>query len=141
MESCSTEETSAGLGWGPLCVGLHAGVLIFGAVLVGLLLIALLLPATSPLMVAVGRLHLHDKVQQFCAYLAFASVPVNESGDPQKTTRGEPLDARARPFARRRQHYAYARHQPRAGNTHENLRPLRRYRTASVGMPEKRRFC
>ena len=35
-----------------------------------------LLPAASPLMVAVGRLHISDKLQHFCAYLALSSLPV-----------------------------------------------------------------
>ena len=35
-----------------------------------------LLPAASPLMVAVGRLHISDKVQHFSAYLALSALPV-----------------------------------------------------------------
>src|ERR1039458_10592221 len=35
-----------------------------------------LLPAASPVMVAVGRLRINDKVQHFCAYLALSSLPV-----------------------------------------------------------------
>jgi VanZ family protein len=35
-----------------------------------------LLPAASPVMVAVGRLHINDKVQHFCAYLTLSFLPV-----------------------------------------------------------------
>jgi VanZ family protein len=35
-----------------------------------------LLPAASPVMVAVGRMHVSDKVLHFCAYLALSSLPV-----------------------------------------------------------------
>jgi hypothetical protein len=35
-----------------------------------------LLPANSPVMVAIGRLNINDKVQHFCAYLALSSLPV-----------------------------------------------------------------
>jgi len=36
-----------------------------------------LLPAVSPLMVAIGRLHVNDRVEHFYPYWALASVPVN----------------------------------------------------------------
>jgi hypothetical protein len=37
-------------------------------------------------MIAIGRWHIDDKVQQFCAYLALASIPVNQdhSGGPAR---------------------------------------------------------
>jgi VanZ family protein len=35
-----------------------------------------LLPATSPVMVDIGRLHINDKVLHFCAYLALSLLPV-----------------------------------------------------------------
>jgi VanZ family protein len=35
-----------------------------------------LLPAASPLMVAIGRLHIWDKLQHFGAYLALSFLPV-----------------------------------------------------------------
>ena len=35
-----------------------------------------LLPAASPVMVAIGRLHIWDKLQHFGAYLALSSLPV-----------------------------------------------------------------
>jgi hypothetical protein len=46
------------------------------AVLICCVIIGSLLPAASALMVAIGRLHINDKVQHFCAYLALASLPV-----------------------------------------------------------------
>lgn len=44
-------------------------------------IVSSLLPAASPVMVAVGRRHINDKVQHFCAYLALSSVPVIGSRD------------------------------------------------------------
>src|ERR1039457_3054451 len=35
-----------------------------------------LLPGASPVMVAIGRLHIWDKLQHFGAYLALSSLPV-----------------------------------------------------------------
>ena len=35
-----------------------------------------LLPAASPLMVALGRLGINDKVEHFCAYLTLSALPV-----------------------------------------------------------------
>jgi hypothetical protein len=35
-----------------------------------------LLPAASPVMVDIGRLHINDKVMHFCAYLALSLLPV-----------------------------------------------------------------
>jgi hypothetical protein len=46
------------------------------AVLLGCVVIGSLLPAASPVMVAIGRLHINDKVQHFCAYLALSFLPV-----------------------------------------------------------------
>ncbi len=45
-------------------------------VLIGCVVIGSLLPAASPVMVAVGRLQINDKVQHFCAYLSLSSLPV-----------------------------------------------------------------
>ena len=45
-------------------------------VLICCVVIGSLLPAASPVMVAVGRLHINDKVQHFCAYLALSLLPV-----------------------------------------------------------------
>lgn len=39
-------------------------------------IIGSLAPGASPLMGAVGRLHINDKVLHFCAYLALSSLPV-----------------------------------------------------------------
>src|SRR5947199_9582399 len=46
------------------------------AVLVSLVVIGSLAPAASSLMTAVGSLHINDKVQHFCAYLALSSSAV-----------------------------------------------------------------
>ena len=45
-------------------------------VLICCVVIGELLPAASPVMVAVGRLHVNDKVQRFGAYLALSFLPV-----------------------------------------------------------------
>jgi len=45
-------------------------------VLICCVVVGSLLPAASPVMVAVGRLHINDKVQHFCAYLALSILPV-----------------------------------------------------------------
>jgi hypothetical protein len=54
----------------------HALILTFWAVLISVVVIGSLAPAGSSLMVAVGRLHINDKIQHFCAYLALSSVAV-----------------------------------------------------------------
>ena len=46
------------------------------AVLICCVVIGSLLPAGSPIVVAVGRLHVSDKVLHFCAYLALSALPV-----------------------------------------------------------------
>jgi VanZ like family len=46
------------------------------AVLIGCVIFGSLSPAASPFMVAVGRLHINDKVMHFCAYLALSLLPV-----------------------------------------------------------------
>lgn len=51
-------------------------ILAFWAVLLCCVVVGELLPAASPVMVAVGRLHINDKVQHFCAYLALSLLPV-----------------------------------------------------------------
>jgi len=48
----------------------------FWAVLICCVVIGSLLPAASPAIVALGRLHLNDKVMHFCAYLALSLLPV-----------------------------------------------------------------
>ena len=45
-------------------------------VLICCVVIGTLLPATSPVMAAVGRMHINDKVLHFCAYLALSLLPV-----------------------------------------------------------------
>jgi VanZ family protein len=54
----------------------HALILAFWAVLVCCVVIGSLSPAASPAMVAVGRMHINDKVMHFCAYLALSLLPV-----------------------------------------------------------------
>jgi VanZ family protein len=46
------------------------------AVLICCVVIGSLLPSGSALMVAIGRLHVNDKVQHFCAYLTLSLLPV-----------------------------------------------------------------
>ena len=54
----------------------RAIILVVWAVLVGCVVIGSLLPAASPVMVDIGRLHVNDKVMHFCAYLALSFLPV-----------------------------------------------------------------
>ena len=63
-----TETTSAAR-W-------RALILVIWAVLICCVVVGSLLPAASPVMVAVGRLHINDKVQHFGAYLALSFLPV-----------------------------------------------------------------
>ena len=41
-------------------------------------------PAASPLMTAIGRLHIHDKLQHFSAYLALSLLPAIAFKDRRK---------------------------------------------------------
>ena len=50
--------------------------IVLWAVLICCVVVGSLLPAASPVMVAVGRLHINDKVQHFGAYLALSFLPV-----------------------------------------------------------------
>lgn len=50
--------------------------LVLWAALIGCVIIGSLLPATSPVMAAVGRMHINDKVLHFCAYVALSVLPV-----------------------------------------------------------------
>ena len=50
--------------------------LVLWAALICCVVIGSLLPVTSPVMAAVHRLHVSDKVMHFCAYLALSSLPV-----------------------------------------------------------------
>jgi hypothetical protein len=54
----------------------RALILAFWAVLICCVVIGSLLPAASPVMVDIGRLHINDKVMHFCAYLALSLLPV-----------------------------------------------------------------
>lgn len=46
------------------------------AVLICCVVVGSLLPAASPVMIAIGRLHIWDKLQHFGAYLALSFLPV-----------------------------------------------------------------
>ena len=50
--------------------------LVLWAVLICCVVIGSLLPAANPLMVAIGHLHIWDKLQHFGAYLALSFLPV-----------------------------------------------------------------
>ena len=54
----------------------RVGLLVLWAVLICCVIVGELLPGASSVMVAVGRLHINDKVQHFCAYLALSLLPV-----------------------------------------------------------------
>jgi VanZ family protein len=51
-------------------------ILLLWMALICLVVAGSLLPAASPMMVAITGLHINDKVQHFCAYLALSSLPV-----------------------------------------------------------------
>jgi VanZ family protein len=51
-------------------------ILALWVVLICCVVVGSLLPAASPVMVAVGRLHINDKVLHFSAYLALSLLPV-----------------------------------------------------------------
>ena len=51
-------------------------ILVLWALLICCVVVGSLLPAASPVMVAVGRLHISDKVLHFCAYAALSLLPV-----------------------------------------------------------------
>ena len=54
----------------------RALLLSFWAVLIGCVIVGSLAPATSTVMVDIGRLQINDKVMHFCAYLALSFLPV-----------------------------------------------------------------
>ena len=54
----------------------RALILVLWAVLICCVVIGSLLPAVSPVMIAIGRLHIWDKLQHFGAYLALSFLPV-----------------------------------------------------------------
>jgi VanZ family protein len=56
--------------------GNHTALLVVWAVLICCVVVGSLLPAASPVMVAIGRLHIWDKLQHFGAYLALSILPV-----------------------------------------------------------------
>ena len=54
----------------------HVLILWLWGVLICCVVVGSLLPAASPVIVQIGRLHINDKVQHFCAYLALSLLPV-----------------------------------------------------------------
>jgi hypothetical protein len=54
----------------------HAVLMALWAVLICCVIVGSLLPAASPVMVAIGRLHIWDKLQHFGAYLVLSFLPV-----------------------------------------------------------------
>jgi VanZ family protein len=54
----------------------HTVILVLWVVLICCVVVGSLLPAASPVMVAVGRLHINDKVLHFGAYVALSLLPV-----------------------------------------------------------------
>ena len=54
----------------------RALILALWAALIGSVIIGSLSPAASPVVAAVGLLHVNDKVMHFCAYLALSVLPV-----------------------------------------------------------------
>jgi hypothetical protein len=53
-------------------------------VLICCVVVGSLLPAASPVMIAIGRLHIWDKLQHFGAYLALSFLPVIGFRDRRK---------------------------------------------------------
>ena len=62
----------------------HALILVLWAVLICFVVVGSLLPAASPVMVGIGRLHINDKVMHFCAYLALSLLPVTGFQDRRR---------------------------------------------------------
>ena len=58
----------------------HTLILALWALLICCVVIGSLLPAASPAMMAIGRLHVNDKVMHFCAYLALSLLPLIDLG-------------------------------------------------------------
>ena len=54
----------------------HSAILILWIVLICCVIVGELLPAASPVIVALGRLHISDKVEHVSAYLALSLIPV-----------------------------------------------------------------
>ena len=54
----------------------HRALLGVWGVLICCVVVGSLLPAANPVMVAIGRLHIWDKLQHFGAYLALSILPV-----------------------------------------------------------------
>lgn len=76
MKTPTQRDYAASAAWNASGRTRRTLILSLWAVLIGCVVIGSLLPAASPVMVAIGRLHINDKVQHFCAYLALAFLPV-----------------------------------------------------------------
>jgi VanZ family protein len=63
-------------GFGPSPEAGHTIILALWAVLICCVVVGSLLPAANPVMAAIGRLHIWDKLQHFGAYLALSFLPV-----------------------------------------------------------------
>ena len=59
-------------------------ILVLWAVSICCVVVGSLLPAASPLMIAIGRLHVWDKLQHFSAYVALSFLPVIGFRDRQR---------------------------------------------------------
>jgi VanZ family protein len=55
---------------------MRTALMVLWAVLIGCVVAGSLLPASTPVMVAVGRLNIDDKMMHFGAYLALSLLPV-----------------------------------------------------------------
>ena len=66
---------------------LRALILSLWTALICCVVIGSLLPGASPVMTAIGRLHIWDKLQHFCAYLALSLLPVIGFKDRRKGLR------------------------------------------------------
>jgi hypothetical protein len=60
----------------PLSDARRTLILFLWAALICCVVIGSLVPAASPLIVAIGRLHISDKLLHFCAYVVLSSFPV-----------------------------------------------------------------
>jgi VanZ family protein len=62
-------------------------ILVLWGVLIVCVIVGSLLPAKSPAIVALGTLHISDKILHFCAYLLVALLPAFGFRNPRQATR------------------------------------------------------
>lgn len=60
----------------PVCFTGRVPLLSLWSVLIGCAIVGSLLPAASPIMAGIARLHINDKLQHFSAYLTLSGLPV-----------------------------------------------------------------